>query len=143
MRIVAPMMILMMMMTVFSGCTESLEEGLFGPDSNVDEIHVWQDGWTSDTTICQQAIVLEGGEGYTCTFSLSEDDWIVIDLDINTATDQVDLITMDEINYQKYQDGEDYYYLEDWTDFETFGGQYGKDVEFPQGDWVVLVTNPI
>tara|TARA_Y100000739_G_C20318424_1_gene333202 strand:- start:32 stop:460 length:429 start_codon:yes stop_codon:yes gene_type:complete len=142
MRILIPMMILMILVP-FTGCTESLEESLVGPDSNVDEVHVWQDGWTSDTTICQQAIVLEGGDAYTCTFSLSDDDWIVIDLDVNTATDPVDLITMDEINYQQYQDGEAYYYLEQWTDFETFGGQYGKDVEFPQGDWVVLIVNPI
>ena len=142
MRVLITMMILMVLIPL-SGCTESLEESLVGPDSNVDEVHVWQDGWTSDTTICQQAIVLEGGDAYTCTFSLSDDDWIVIDLDVNTATDPVDLITMDEINYQQYQDGEAYYYLEQWTDFETFGGQYGKDVEFPQGDWVVLIVNPI
>jgi hypothetical protein len=141
MRILASMMILIML-TAFSGCLESLEESHSGPDARVDEIHVWQDGWTSDTTLCQQAIVLEGGDSYTCTFSLNNDDWIVIDLDANTEYDRVNLMTMDEINYQKYQAGEDYYYLEDWTDFETFGGQYGKNVEFPQGDWVVLVLNP-
>jgi hypothetical protein len=73
----------------------------------------------------------------------NSDDWVVIDLDVNTDFDPVDLITMSDINYQKYQDGEEYYYLEDWTDFGTFGGQYGKDVEFPEGDWVVLVLNPI
>jgi len=135
-------MMILIMLTAFSGCLESLEESHSGPDARVDEIHVWQDGWTSDTTLCQQAIVLEGGDSYTCTFSLNNDDWIVIDLDANTEYDRVNLMTMDEINYQKYQAGEDYYYLEDWTDFETFGGQYGKNVEFPQGDWVVLVLNP-
>jgi hypothetical protein len=142
MRIIVPMMILIML-TAFSGCTESIEESLMGPDSNVDEIHIWQDGWTSDDTICSESIILEGGEYFICTFSLTENDYIVIDLDVNTATDMVDLITMSELNYQKYQDGEEYYVLEQWTDYQTFGGQYGKDVEFPEGEWVVLVVNPI
>ena len=60
MRIIVPMMILIML-TAFSGCTESIEESLMGPDSNVDEIHIWQDGWTSDDTICSESIILEGG----------------------------------------------------------------------------------
>jgi hypothetical protein len=142
MRIVAPIIILIIM-TVFAGCIESLEESSTGPKSHVDDAHIWQDGWVSDSTMCRESVVLDAGDAYTCSFTFNSDDWVVIDLDVNTDFDPVDLITMSDINYQKYQDGEEYYYLEDWTDFGTFGGQYGKDVEFPEGDWVVLVLNPI
>ena len=144
MRILALIMTLSIT-AALAGCTaplgESFGEEYKGANSNVDNIHVWQDGWTTDTTLCQTSIVLKGGESYVCTFTLNSDDWIVIDLDVDNESDTVDLITMDDLNYQKYQDGEEYYHLEDWTDFWTWGGQYGKNVEFPQGDWVVLVVN--
>ena len=67
---------------------------------------------------------------YVCQFSLPSDDWIVIDLDVDSTTDPVDLITMSDLNYQKYEDGQDYVYLGDWTDFGTYGSQYGKDIEW-------------
>ena len=146
MRILPPVFILLIT-TAFAGCLDeylgSPDESNRGPDSRVDDMHVWQDGWTSDSTICRESLVLEGGQSYVCSFSLNSDDWVVIDLDVKTDSDSVDLITMSDINYQNYQDGKDYYYLEDWTDFGTFGGQYGKNVEFPEGDWVILVMNPI
>jgi hypothetical protein len=50
---------------------------------------------------------------------------------------------MSDLNYEKYEDGQDYVYLEDWTDFSTYGSQYGKNIEFPGGDWVVLVINNV
>ena len=139
MRNLAPLVVLLLIGPALAGCTEELE----GPKSNVDNIHIWQDNWGDDTTICQTSVVLEGGEMYVCTFTFSDDDWFVIDLDVDTSTDQVDLITMDDINYQKWQDGEEYYYSTTWSDFETHGGQYGKNVEAPAGDWVVVVVNPL
>jgi hypothetical protein len=142
MRVIAPVVILIIS-TAFAGCLESLGESDMGPDSRVDDVHIWQDGWVSDSTLCRESIVLDGGESYICSFTLNSDDWVVIDLDVNTDSERVDLITMSDINYQKYQDGEDYYYLDDWTDFGTFGGQYGKNVEFPEGEWYILVVNPI
>ncbi len=80
---------------------------------------------------------------YLCQFSLPSDDWIVIDLDVDSTTDPVDLITMSDLNYQKYEDGQEYVYLEDWSDFGTYGSQYGKNIEFPGGDWYVLVVNNV
>ena len=139
MKILAPLVVLLLTAPALAGCTEAIE----GPKSNVDEIHIWQDNWGADATICQTSVVLEGGERYVCTFTLNDDGCFVIDLDVDTSTDQVDLITMDDINYQKWQDGDEYYYSPDWTDFETFGGQYGKNVEAPAGDWVVLVVNSL
>ena len=143
MRVATPIIILIVS-TALSGCLGSLTgSDDNGPDSYVDDIHVWQDGWVSDSTICREAVVLDKGETYICSFSLNDDDWVVIDLDVSTDSQSVDLITMSDINYQKYQDGEEYYYLEDWTDFGTYGGQYGKNVEFPQGEWYILIVNPI
>jgi hypothetical protein len=78
-----------------------------------------------------------------CSFSLPNDDWVVIDLEVDNSTDPVDLITLSDLNYQKWQDGEEYVFLEDWTEFQTFGAQYGKDIEFPGGDWFILVINPV
>ena len=132
------MIALIMITTSLSGCTE---ESLHGPNSNVDNLHVYVDGWASDETLCQTAVVLEDGEFYRCIFTLNAEEYIVIDLDVNSDSDSVDLITVDNINYQKWKDDEEYYYLEDWTDFTTFGGQYGKDVLMPEGDWNVVVWN--
>ena len=127
-----------MMTTSLAGCTE---EGSQGPNSNVDNAHVYIDGWSSDDTLCQTAIVLTDGEFYHCTFTLNAEEYIVVELDVDSGSDSVDLITMNDINFQKWKDKEDYYYLEDWTDFTTFGGQYGKDVLMPEGDWNVVVWN--
>ena len=126
-----------------SGCTDLEDDAYRGESSTVENIHVWQDGWVSDSTICRESIIIRGGEMYVCQFSLPSDDWIVIDLDVDSTTDVVDLITMSDLNYQKYEYGQDYVYLEDWTDFSTYGSQYGKDIEFPGGDWVVLVVNNV
>ena len=143
MKRLTPLIALLLICPALAGCTDAVEETIVGADSNVDDVHIWQDGWTTDTTICQTSVVLEGGESYVCTFAFSDDDWFVIDLDVNTLTDQVDLITMDDINYEKWKNGEAYYHYPDWSDFGTYGGQYGKNVEAPQGDWVVVVVNPI
>ena len=132
------MIALIMMTAALSGCTE---EGSQGPNSNVDNVHAYIDGWSSDDTLCQTAVVLKDDEFYYCTFTLDAEEYIVVELDVDSGSDPVDLITMDDINFQKWEDKEDYYYLEDWTDFTTFGGQYGKDVLMPEGDWNVVVWN--
>ena len=141
MRSIVPMVVLLLITPALAGCTEEIEDSLRGPDSNVDNAHVYVDGWTSDDTLCQTATVLKGGEIYVCTFSLTAEEYIVVELDVASGSDPVDLITMDEINYQKWEDGDAYYYLEDWTDFETYGGQYGKDLLMPEGDWKVVFYN--
>jgi|TARA_B110000438_G_scaffold119230_1_gene116336 hypothetical protein len=125
-----------------SGCTEALEDSMRGPDSNVENIHVYVDGWTGDDTLCQTAMFLKGNEMYSCTFTLNDDSYIVVDLEIAHDSDNVDLITLDNINYEKWQDGESYYSLEDWTDYETYGGEYGKDLLMPEGEWIVVIFNP-
>ena len=147
MRILPFLATLLISSTCLSGCLEDAIDDAIddaaGPDSYVDEIHVWQDGWTSDSTICETSVVLTGGEWYVCSFELNEDNYFVIDLDVQSSTDRVDLITMDDINYEKWENDEDFYYYEDWTDFGTYGGQYGKNVEAPAGQWFVVVFNQI
>jgi len=133
-----PMIALIMIITSLAGCTEESR----GSNSNVDSVHVYVDGWSDDDTLCQTAIVLKGGERYICTFTLNDEEYIVVEFDVDSGSDPVDLITMDDINFQKWKDGEEYYYLEDWTDFTTFGGQYGKDLLMPEGDWNVVLFNP-
>jgi len=49
----------------------------------------------------------------------------------------------DDDGHDDDDDDEDYYYYEDWTDFGTYGGQYGKNVEAPAGQWFVVVFNQI
>ena len=138
----APMIALLLIASALAGCAEETEAEWRGPDSYVDDAHVYIDGWGSDDdTVCQTATVLEGGQMYVCTFSLTAEEYIVVELDVASGSDPVDLITMDDINYQKWEDGDAYYYLEDWTDFETFGGQYGKDILMPEGDWNVVFYN--
>lgn len=137
----APMIALLLIASALAGCTGETEAEWRGPDSNVDDAYVYVDGWTSDDTLCQTAVVLKGGEMYVCTFTLTAEEYIVVELDVASGSDPVDLITMNDINYQKWEDGEAYYYLEDWTDFETFGGQYGKDILMPEGDWNVVFYN--
>ena len=129
------MIALIMITTSLSGCTEAQ-----GRNSNVENFHLYIDG-SSDISMCQTAVVLKDDEFYYCTFTLDAEEYIVVELDVDSDSDPVDLITMDDINYQKWVDMEDYYYLEDWTDFTTFGGQYGKDVLMPEGDWNIVVWN--
>ena len=141
MKKVVSLIVLILTSAALSGCTEAIEDSMRGADSNVEGIHVYVDGWTSDDTICQTATFLKGGESYECTFTLNDDAYIVVDLEIASDSDPVDLITVDNINYQKWSDGESYYALEDWTDYETYGGQYGKDILMPEGEWYVLIYN--
>ena len=129
------MIALIMITTSLSGCTEAQ-----GRNSNVENFHLYIDG-SSDISMCQTTVVLKDDEFYYCTFTLDAEEYIVVELDVDSDSDPVDLITMDDINYQKWVDMEDYYYLEDWTDFTTFGGQYGKDVLMPEGDWNIVVWN--
>ena len=129
------MIALIMITTSLSGCTEAQ-----GRNSNVENFHLYIDG-SSDISMWQTAVVLKDDEFYYCTFTLDAEEYIVVELDVDSDSDPVDLITMDDINYQKWVDMEDYYYLEDWTDFTTFGGQYGKDVLMPEGDWNIVVWN--
>ena len=129
------MIALIMITTSLSGCT-----GESQANSNVENVHVYIDG-SSDISMCQTAVVLKDDEFYYCTFTLDAEEYIVVELDVDSGSDPVDLITMDDINFQKWEDMEDYYYLEDWTDFTTFGGQYGKDVLMPEGDWNIVVWN--
>ena len=141
MRRLVPMVVLLLITPALAGCTGETEEEWRGADSNVDNAHVYIDGWTSDDTVCQTTTVLKGGESYVCSFSLTDEEYIVVELDVASGSDPVDLITVDDINYQKWKDGDSYYYLEDWTDFETYGGQYGKDVLMPEGDWYIVFYN--
>ena len=129
------MIALIMITTSLSGCT-----GESQANSNVENVHVYIDG-SSDISMCQTAVVLKDDEFYYCTFTLDAEEYIVVELDVDSGSDPVDLITMDDINFQKWEDMEDYYYLEDWTDFTTFGGQYGKEVLMPEGDWNIVVWN--
>ena len=137
MRSIVPMVVLMLISPALAGCTE--EE--VGPDSNVENFHVYVDGWTSDDTICQTAIFVEGGQMYVCSFSLPAEEYIVVELEIVSGSDPIDLITMDDLNLEKWKDDDSYYYLEDWTDFGTYSGEYGKDILMPEGDWNVVIYN--
>ena len=137
MKKLMPLMVLLLISPAIAGCAEESR----GPDSNLDNAHVYVDGWTSDDTLCQTAVVLKGDEMYTCSFTLNAEEYIVVELDVASGSDPVDLITMDDINFQKWEDGEAYYYLEDWTDFETTGGTYGKDILMGEGDWIVVFYN--
>ena len=85
-----------MMTSALAGCTEA------GESAFVDDIHVYIDGgtWGSDEEICDTAIVLEAGEHFYCPFTLNEDAVIMIELDVKDTSAMVDLITMDDINYE-------------------------------------------
>lgn len=126
-------------MTITSGCLDD------GDPAYVDDIHVYIDGgtWGSDETICDTAIVLEHGEYYSCFFTLNSEAVIWIELEVKNPGPKVDLITMDDINYQDWKDGDAYYYKESITDFETHGGTYGGDGTLGEGSYYVVVANGV
>ena len=132
-----PFALALILVTVsLSGCA-----GDDGPSAYVDEVHVFIDGTFSDETICQQAVVIESGSYYACTFTLNSDAWIGIDLVIASGSPAVDLITMDDLNFNQWEDGDAHYYLENVSDFGTNGGSYSSDGNLEAGDYVVVVSN--
>ncbi len=131
------LMVLLLFSSAIAGCTEESR----GPDSNIDNAHVYVQGQTSDETICKQSIVLKGGEMYTCTFTTYQDEYIVIELDVASGSDPIDLITMDDINYQKWENGDAYYSMQSRTDLDTTGGTYGEDTVLEEGDWIIVFYN--
>ena len=109
MRIIAPMMILIMITAAtLAGCTDLEPDG---EASYVDDIHVYIDGstWGSDEEICNTAIVLKAGEYYACPFTINTDVVLMIELDVKDTSPMVDLITMDDLNYEAWKDGDAYY----------------------------------
>ena len=142
MRIIAPMMILIMITATLAGCTDLEPDG---EASYVDDIHVYIDGgtWGSDEEICNTAIVLEAGEYYACPFTANTDVVLMIELDVKDTSPMVDLITMDDLNYEAWKDGDAYYYKEGLSDFETHGGTYGGDGSLGEGTYYVVVANDV
>jgi len=138
MRIIASVMILIMMTSTLAGCTGD------GESAFVDDIHVYIDGgiW-GDEELCNTAIVLEDGEYYTCYFTLNRDAVLMIELEVKNTSAMVDLITMDEINFQDWKDGGAYYYMEGIADFETYGGTYGEGGSLGEGTYYVVVANGV
>ncbi len=138
MRIIAPMMILIMITATLAGCTDD------GEASYVDDIHVYIDGgWGSDVELCNTATVLEYGEYYACHFDAYDGDVLMIELDVKDTSPMVDLITMDDLNFEAWKDGGAYYYLEGVSDFETHGGTYGGDGSLSEGTYYVVVANGV
>ena len=127
------------MTSALAGCTEA------GESAFVDDIHVYIDGgtWGSDEEICDTAIVLEAGEYFSCPFTLNRDAVLMIELDVKDTSAMVDLITMDDINYEQWKDGGAYYYKEGISDFETYGGTYGGDGSLGEGTYYVVVANDV
>ena len=81
----------------------------------------------SDETICDTAIVLEHGEYYSCFFTLNSEAVIWIELEVKNPGPKVDLITMDDINYQDWKDGGAYYYKESTDRYApAVGANLGK-----------------
>ena len=128
---------LILILVPLAGCS-----GDDGPSAYVDDLHIFVDGTLSDETICKESIVLASGEHYVCTFTLNSDAWLGIELDVASGSPLVDLITMSDINYEKWENGEEYYYLVDISDFGTSGGSYSSNADVAAGDWVVVVENP-
>ena len=128
---------LILILVPLAGCS-----GDDGPSAYVDDVHIFVDGTFSDETVCQESIVLSSGERYECTFTLNSDAWLGIELDVASGSPLVDLITMSDINYQKWKNGEEYYYLVDISDFGTSGGSYSSNADVDAGDWVVVIVNP-
>ena len=137
MKTIVPVVILLLFSSGISGCLEESR----GPDSHIDESHIYIRENGVHTTLCEQSIVLMGGEAYTCTFTTTRDLHVIIYVDISSDSDPIDLITMDDMNYQKWQDGEGYYSIESHTDLGTSGGNYGEDTALPDGDWNVVFHN--
>jgi hypothetical protein len=131
------LIILLTICTVLSGCT-----GDDGPSAYIDEIYVYVDGTLSDETICSGAVVVKSGTYYVCTFTLNSDAWIGIELEVASGSPSVDLITMDELNFDAWEDDDEYYYIVSASDFATSGGSYSSDGNLDAGEWVVVVYNP-
>ena len=130
----------LMMMTVFlAGCTE--DDTVELPSAYIDNTHIYIDGSFSDETICQDSLVISGGEYYTCTFTLNSDAWLGIELQIASGSPSVDLITMSELNFQSWENGDEYYYLVDITDFKTSGGSYSSNGDVEAGNYVMVISN--
>ena len=70
----------------------------------MDDVYVYVDGTFADETICNTAVVIESGEYYTCYFTLNERAKIAIELDVSTNGSDVDLITMDDLNFEEWKD---------------------------------------
>ena len=120
-----------------SGCSGTDD----GPSAYIDEVHIYVDGSFSDETLCQEALVLSSGEYYACGFTLTADAWLGIELEVASGSPSVDLITMSDLNFQKWEDGEEYYYLPDISDFATSGGSYSSNGNVEAGDYVMVVAN--
>jgi hypothetical protein len=127
-----------MLASPIAGCTSDMPEG---ESAFVDDVYVYVDGTFADETICNTAVVIESGEYYTCYFTLNERAKIAIELDVSTNGSDVDLITMDDLNFEEWKDGDAHYYKVDLSDFETYGGTYDPDGTLDKGDYVVVVSN--
>ena len=108
----------------------------------MDEIHVYVDGVFSDQTLCDTALVIDPGEFYKCNFSLNDDAKVVIVLDVSNEGTYVDLITMDNMNYEEWLKEEAFYAKENRTDYKTYGGTYGTDSYLSENqEYYVVVSN--
>ena len=130
---------LLMLASLIAGCTSDMLEG---ESAFVDDVYVYVDGtFAADDTICNTAVVIESGEYYTCSFTLNERAKIAIELDVSTNGSNIDLITMDDLNFEEWKEGDAYYYKKDLSEFDTYGGTYDPDGTLDKGDYVVVVSN--
>ena len=100
MRKIPYAVVLVLFAASLSGCSGTDD----GPSAYLDEVHIYVDGSFSDETLCQEALVLSSGEYYGCSFTLTADAWLGIELDVASGSPSVDLITMSDLNFQKWED---------------------------------------
>ena len=106
----------------------------------MDDIHVYIDSY-SDETLCNTAVVVKSGHYYSCSFTLNDPAKIAIELDVSTTGSNVDLITVDDLNFEAWENGDEYYRKVDLSDFETYGGTYNPDGSLDKGEYFVIVSN--
>ena len=106
----------------------------------VDDIRVYVDNYW-DESICNTAVVVKSESYYTCSFTLDDPAKIAIELGVSNTGSKVDLITVDDLNFEAWENGDEYYYKVDLSDFETYGGSYNPDGSLDKGEYFVIISN--
>ena len=106
----------------------------------VEEFRVESPGIFGSNTICSDSIILLEGEIVYCGFEFTSDSNLQIS--VNLAEDSpkgVDVLTMTSLNFQKFQDGEEYVYFQDLSQMNTKSVSLEGGLE--ENSYYVVVRN--